>query len=185
MGIYSGRHSGLINALSAAITNGEPLKYWKATYESAPENSAQFSQYLAIGKKFISEKRYHEAIEVYQKAIELDGENDKVFVYQGYAYFRNQQPFMAETALEKALSLNPNSALAYYNLALNHLVFIDQYVYSNGLAKDSTSSAADKVFEEVRAEAASELLKSFELDPSLKAKAQEEPLFKNLFKTNK
>jgi len=126
--------------------------------------SDDYKKCIIAGKKFISEKNYSEAIKTYQSAISLNDKNEKAFVYLGYAYYRNNQPSLAEDAFKKAINLNPQSSLAHYNLALSYWVF-----------KKSLSSKSASL-------AMSELVLALKLDPSLQAKVKGDPKFRNVLR---
>jgi len=82
------------------------------------EKLSEISKFLETGKDFYHQKKYGQAIAEYQKAINLDPENDKAFGYIGYSYYLNGDLDKAELSLQNAISLNPNDENSYYNLAL-------------------------------------------------------------------
>ena len=87
--------------------NEVPLEKW-----------SEISKFLETGKDFYHQKKYEQAIAEYQKAIELDAENDKAYGYMGYSYYLNGDLVKADAALQKSISLNPDDENSYYNLAL-------------------------------------------------------------------
>jgi tetratricopeptide (TPR) repeat protein len=121
----------------------------------------QFKSLLALGKKSISLKNYSSAIKAYQDAIKLNGNNDKVFVYLGYAYYRNSQPVQAIENFKKALDLNPQSSLAHYNLALTYWV---QDRPKNGFLAEN------------------ELVQALGIDPLLIGTVEGDPKFRDILK---
>ncbi len=132
--------------------------------ESSGSVSDEYKKCLIIGKKYISEKNYLGAIKTYQSAIELNDKNEKAFIYLGYAYYRNNQPALAEETYKKAIKLNPQSSLAHYNLALSY------WVFKNGLSSQNTNLA-------IR-----ELVLALKFDPSLQAKVKGDPKFRDILR---
>lgn len=161
---YCGADLAILEGLNQAIQNKEPLRYWENS-EVAETPGGTVSEYLGSAKKFLAAKDYSSAITNYQKALALDGTNSKVYVYLGYAYILNGQMAQAQDALNRAIAWDFSSPLAHYNLALCDWVFRDQ--------GESDLSA----------KAASEMVKAFDLDPSLKTIARQTPKLKDLLKT--
>ena len=135
-----------------------------AADETSGKIDNRYKNLLVLGKKSISEKNYSNAIMEYKDAIKLNDQNEKVFVYLGYAYYRNNQPKLAEESFKKEIMLNPQSSLAHYNLALSY------WVFKNELSSQETNLAMD------------ELIFALKLDPSLQAKVKEDPKFRGILK---
>ena len=84
------------------------------------------------GKAYLDEKRYAEAIEVFQKAINLDAdlennahasplERTHIYAHLGTAYIGMQAYQNAIEALEKAIALDPDLVDAHYNLGIAYV----------------------------------------------------------------
>lgn len=154
----------ILDGLIRAVQNKEPLRYWKDKKETVVPNGT-VTGYLNSGKKFLVAKDYGAAIVDYQKALLLESSNPKIYVYLGYAYILNGQMEQARNSLNRAIAWDNNSSLAHYNLALCDWVFRAQ---GNG---------------NMVADAASEIIKAFDLDPSLKITARQTPKLKGLLDT--
>lgn len=125
----------------------------------------KFKYFLALAKKNLEEKKYVVAIDCYKQSIKLNANNDKVWVYLGYAHIQNTEPWLADEAFKKAIKLNPNSELAYYNKALNHWLYKDGYQMMG------------------YSQAISELQEALKLEPTLIDKVKDDSKFRDILKT--
>ncbi|MFH0991529.1 MAG: tetratricopeptide repeat protein [bacterium] len=83
------------------LTKGSSTKYEKKTYLNA---------YNTIGISYLSDKRYEPAIDNFQKALKLDGNNAQIWYFLGGAYQGLGKKDDARQAYEKASKLDPNNA---------------------------------------------------------------------------
>ncbi len=116
---------------------------------------------IAAGKRYLSLRKYSDAIKSYQDAVQLKEQDENGFIYLGYAYYRNDQPELAEKSYQEAIRLNSRSSLAHYNLALDYWV-------------------SQNVFSYAEKRAISELVEALNLDPSLLSKVKEDPKFRGI-----
>jgi len=154
----------ILDGLNQAIQNKEPLRYWKVA-EEAVLPKGQVSEYLSSANKSLASKDYASAIADYQKALLLGNSNAKIYVDLGYTYILNGQMVEAQNALAHAIAWDNKSSLAHYNLALCDWVF-------RGGGNDKRV-----------ANAALEMVKALDLDPSLKVMALQTPNLRGLLYT--
>jgi tetratricopeptide (TPR) repeat protein len=69
-----------------------------------------------MGNAYEKKEEYDNAIEAYQKAIEINPKYDKAYNNMGNAYYSLGQFNESIKALSMALHINPNNSLAYSNL---------------------------------------------------------------------
>lgn len=62
-------------------------------------------------------ERYRESIESLEAAAELDGENISIWLALGWCHKRTGRLDLAIESLQEALSIDPDQAIIYYNLA--------------------------------------------------------------------
>ncbi len=65
-------------------------------------------------------QRYDDAIEVLQRGCREDDERPDIHNLLGFCYFKKQDFHMAISHFERAVQLNPSSAMDYANLGVNH-----------------------------------------------------------------
>jgi len=65
-------------------------------------------------------QRYDDAIEVLQRGVREDDERPDIHNLLGFCYFKKQDFHMAISHFERAVQLNPSSAMDYANLGVNH-----------------------------------------------------------------
>jgi len=85
--------------------------------QTNPEAAAQ---YIAKGTKLHAAKKYREAVEQYEKAIEADPSQATVHYNTGLSYYELKKYAEAAKACSEALKLDPRSADARYMLALSY-----------------------------------------------------------------
>jgi hypothetical protein len=108
------------------LTNGHSANlFYKWAADVPLEKWSEISKFLDAGKDFYHQKKYEQAIAEYQKAIDLEPENDKAYGYMGYSYYLNGDLDKANQSLQKAIALNPDDENSYYNLALVSLALKD------------------------------------------------------------
>ena len=90
-----------------------------AYQEKSNEFNKRFiNPWIRLGNVFDKQDRSREAIEAYQKAIELDPANAQNWYELGNLYFRADAYDQAAEAFNKAIELEPQFGRAYNNLAL-------------------------------------------------------------------
>jgi len=77
-----------------------------------------FEDHLSMGRNLIRSERYTEAVEILNKAVELEPENSKTYNYLGIALGRQQRYEESAAAYQKAISVDYDYASAHFNLAL-------------------------------------------------------------------
>jgi len=80
-----------------------------------PQNPAAL-QYYSLGWDYSKAGRFPEAIQAYQRSIEIEPSAASPYVNLGMAYFLNRSFAPAAATLRQAALLNPNHFRTYYNL---------------------------------------------------------------------
>jgi tetratricopeptide (TPR) repeat protein len=80
------------------------------------ELTGDWSLYSLIGNAYDNKEEYDNAIEAYQKAIEINPKKDEAYYNMGIAYYSLGQFDEVIKALSMALHINPNNSSAYSNL---------------------------------------------------------------------
>jgi hypothetical protein len=117
--MFKSRHIALVTALilcSAWSAFAETL--WDKRTEASPQKATSpaeehFEKGVAYGRSGNTD----EAIQEYQKAIELDPQMSSALFNMGGVYARGKQWQEAASCYERVLDLNPKDAEAHFNLA--------------------------------------------------------------------
>ena len=101
-------------------------------------------KYKQLGIKFFRSKEYMQAVQNYDKSIEIDKDDPTTYNYKGYSLFRAGEYDDALKALKKAKKLAPEYFLASLNLAK---VYCAQQEYENAriVLQDRTPIHSDKI----------------------------------------
>jgi cytochrome c-type biogenesis protein CcmH/NrfG len=86
--------------------------------DTVKKNPRDNRAWIQLGNMLMDSARFPEAIDAYQKALELDPGNVDVRVDMGTCYRNAGQPQKAVEAYKKALAINPNHLNAYRNLGV-------------------------------------------------------------------
>ena len=76
------------------------------------------SLYNLIGSAYFDKKEYDNAIEAYQKAVEINPKDDEAYNNMGSAYNHKKEYDNAIEAYQKAVEINPKRDEAYYNIGV-------------------------------------------------------------------
>ena len=79
-------------------------------------NNVQVQEYLTQGTMLESQEQYEEALEYYNKALEIDPMNHDAYISKGVALANLERLEEAENQFQNALKVNRNSGLAYFHL---------------------------------------------------------------------
>jgi len=74
-----------------------------------------------LGNLKFQQQKYDEALDILSKAAQLDPQNPSIESLQGVSLGHKGLRLQAETALRKALVLDPDYGAAHYNLAVVYL----------------------------------------------------------------
>jgi len=78
-------------------------------------------QWLDQGNRFAKEGLYSDAVDAYNRSLELNGLNAKGFTYRGIALQHLGQNDAAMRDFEQALSINPNESAAWQGKAASYI----------------------------------------------------------------
>ncbi len=102
--------------------------------------------YVTIGRSKMGEKRYNEAIEMFDRALKLDSTAADAHVYKGHVYTITGDHPKALASYEKAVAVGPADADAWTNRgsALYHLKFYERAIasYDEALRLDPKNAYA-------------------------------------------
>jgi len=104
----------------------------KLRTDEALGKSLTATDYLLLGDGCFYDKKYSEAIEKYQKALEIDPDYVDAYCNLGNVLDEQKKYFEAITEYKKALAINPNAASAYCNWGVT---LSKQLQYSNAIKK--------------------------------------------------
>jgi cytochrome c-type biogenesis protein CcmH/NrfG len=86
--------------------------------DTVTKNPQDVRAWIQLGNLLMDSARFPEAIDAYQKALNLAPENVDVMVDMGTCYRNTGQPQKAVEAYRRALAINPNHLNAHRNLGV-------------------------------------------------------------------
>lgn len=90
----------------------------KEFFKKAISLNSNFAEaYYALGKVFVSEDRYPEAIEIYEKAISLNNNFSEAYNALGKVLYYDKKYYESIAMHEKAIQINPDYIEAYSDLS--------------------------------------------------------------------
>ena len=98
----------------------EALEYFNQALDQDPEKEDLPYLYSYKGNSLKDLQRYDEAIEVLKRGCLEDDEREDLHNLLGFCYFKKEDFQTAITHFERAVHLNPASAMDYANLGVNH-----------------------------------------------------------------
>lgn len=98
----------------------EALDYFNQALNQDPEKEDLPYLYSYKGNSLKDLQRYDEAIEVLKRGCQEDDEREDLHNLLGFCYFKKEDFQTAITHFERAVHLNPASAMDYANLGVNH-----------------------------------------------------------------
>ena len=93
------------------VTPGE-IKILEEKAKANPKNAGAWAE---LGNAFMDSGRFNEAIDAYQKSLNIDPKNVDVRVDMGTCYKNIAKPDLALEEYHKALKINPNHPYAHRN----------------------------------------------------------------------
>lgn len=85
-----------------------------------PNDEDRVSIYAYLGACLKDLEQYGEAIQILEKAAQLDNERTDVYNLLGFCHFKQKAHEKAIAAFRKVIELNPSSAIDYANIASNY-----------------------------------------------------------------
>ena len=82
------------------------------------ENPKNLQAWIELGNIFMDTSRFHEAVDIYQKALDLDEKNVDVRVDMGTCFRRIGKSDKAVEEYRKAIAINPEHLNAHKNLGI-------------------------------------------------------------------
>ncbi|MBA2525890.1 MAG: tetratricopeptide repeat protein [Pyrinomonadaceae bacterium] len=107
------------NDISAAVTRGT-VPAPKETANSGPAARKGAVAYYEKGREYFDLGALNEAVESYQRSIELEPRSAEVYLSLGQAYLRLKKNQEAGRAFKQSTLLNPELAEAHYGLGLHY-----------------------------------------------------------------
>jgi len=96
------------------------LEYFRFALELGPTEQDIPSIYSYMGVTLKEMGKYHQAISVLKKGIEIDNERTDIYNLLGYCHFQLKEHEKAINCFKKVISLDPGSAIDYANIASNY-----------------------------------------------------------------
>jgi cytochrome c-type biogenesis protein CcmH/NrfG len=81
-------------------------------------NPGSFEEHVDLGNFLFDHQRYNEALDYYQKALEIKPDDVDVIIDAGVSYFNTRQFEQAKIFFERALALDENHPNALYNFGV-------------------------------------------------------------------
>ena len=97
------------------VQSGEQEKMLREVIAKDPKN---LNALINLGNMMMDTSRFSEAVEAYQKALDIDPKNVDVRVDMGTCYRKLGKPDVALKEYRKALELNPNHLFALKNMGV-------------------------------------------------------------------
>jgi ribosomal protein S12 methylthiotransferase accessory factor len=94
--------------------------YFRQALELEPGEEDIVSIYTYMAVAFKQQEKYREALQVLQRAKDVDPERTEIFNLMGFCHYKLKEHELAIEAFDRALELNPSSAIDYANLAANY-----------------------------------------------------------------
>ena len=85
--------------------------------ENEQNSGSNAADFFERGEAFYAENKYKEAINEYNKALEVEPDNAEYYNSRGVAYYGLERYYYAISDFINAIRLKSNYAMAYYNLA--------------------------------------------------------------------
>jgi len=96
----------------------ESVAQLQILYEAVKKNPASLDDWIKLGNMLMDTTRFAEAVEAYQKALEIEPKNVDVRVDLGTCYRNIGKPDRAVEEYNKALQINPSHPNGHRNLAV-------------------------------------------------------------------
>ena len=97
----------------------EAEKHLRQALQTAPDDTYSLSM---MGFLKFRQQKYDDALDVLGRAAKLDPRNAEIQNYLGLTLSQKGMRAAAETALRKAIEINPTYASAHYNLAVVYVM---------------------------------------------------------------
>jgi len=95
---------------------------------------------VSMEERKLREERLNIAEEMYQKALNINPNDEKALCNMGSLYMKKRVVSQAVDHFNRALEVNPNSALAHYNLAI---AFAEEKIYREAIREWEAAVDAD------------------------------------------
>ena len=125
-----------------------------------PEKEQEESRLIQDAITASGKENYEQAIDQYGEVLKLNPQNYLALTWKGTAYLKDGEYESAIASLRKAVAVNPEFGEAYYTLALS--------LWQAAETADLPDTSS------VRTEAVTQMEEAFELDESLRSRAQKD-----------
>ena len=135
---------------------GAATPAWQFRFDQQMQLRTDIISSLAEGLTFFAVQDYQQALEKLQTIEQIEGWQDDegkevLYALIGFAAGKTEDYQLTETALRKAIALNPRYARPYIGLAnLDYLLALQPYTETNDV-KDVDQSLLDECFEQLQA----------------------------------
>ncbi|MBF0559428.1 MAG: tetratricopeptide repeat protein [Nitrospirae bacterium] len=100
------------------VQAGNPSNEERQLRDTLARNPKNVDAWTGLGDMLMDAKRFKEAVEAYQKSLEINPDNIDVRVDMGTCLRQSGKPDMAVLEYKKALQINPGHVNAHKNLAV-------------------------------------------------------------------
>jgi tetratricopeptide (TPR) repeat protein len=105
-------------ATAAATPSAAEMQRAQALQQRLADNPRDADALAEVVDGLFQAKRYAEAAELLEQAIDAGADTPRLHVGLGVALFYQGMPSLAKREMQRAIALDPNSAEAYFNYAL-------------------------------------------------------------------
>jgi ribosomal protein S12 methylthiotransferase accessory factor len=98
----------------------QALIHFKNALRLNPEQEDLAYIYSYMGNSYKDLEQYDDALTVLEKGLQEDEERPDIYNMKGVCFFKKEEYAKAVQCFERAVALNPSSAMDYANLGVNH-----------------------------------------------------------------
>jgi tetratricopeptide (TPR) repeat protein len=111
-----GQNKLILSSFNYGLGHDEVEKLLKTEQDRLAKSASEYAgRYKKKGDKFYEDKNYNKAIEMYSKAIEMDGDMYSAFNRRGNCYYVLEDYAKALSDFDWSTNIKRDYSIAYYN----------------------------------------------------------------------